>query len=222
MDYHNLSIGQRITLYRKGKQLTATDLAEQVHVSQQLVDAWEHDKRVIQPQYIDDICSVLGVTSSELLRGVKPENETVFNTLGLSDESIEFLKSLQSRNHDHCVPFVETDDEPEDATNLLGIIFPDGSIPVSLEAGWADELRYVINLLLSDSDGKMLLSLIYKFVTVRFENAVVDGKDCFELEYYYDDMNRKTTIPVIYMRYALLQAINRKLEDLRNTVQEEN
>ena len=69
----NETIGNRITKYRKMKGLTQEALAEQLGVSSQAVSKWENDASCPDISLLPKLCSVLGITTDELLTGKSEE-----------------------------------------------------------------------------------------------------------------------------------------------------
>lgn len=69
----NETIGNRITKYRKAKNLTQEALAEQLGVSSQAVSKWENDASCPDISLLPKLCSVLGITTDELLTGKSEE-----------------------------------------------------------------------------------------------------------------------------------------------------
>ena len=69
----NETIGNRITKYRKTKKLTQEGLAEQLGVSSQAVSKWENDLSCPDISLLPKLCSVLGISTDELLMGRSDE-----------------------------------------------------------------------------------------------------------------------------------------------------
>ena len=69
----NETIGNRITQYRKAKNLTQEALAEQLGVSSQAVSKWENDASCPDISLLPKLCAVLGITTDELLTGKSEE-----------------------------------------------------------------------------------------------------------------------------------------------------
>lgn len=65
----NETIGNRITKYRKLKNLTQEALAEQLGISSQAVSKWENDLSCPDISLVPKLCGVLGITTDELLTG---------------------------------------------------------------------------------------------------------------------------------------------------------
>ena len=73
----NESIGSRISKYRKAKSLTQEELANHLGVSAQAVSKWENDASCPDISLLPQLCSILGITSDELLTGKTSEVKLV-------------------------------------------------------------------------------------------------------------------------------------------------
>ena len=69
----NETIGNRIAKFRKAKNLTQEELANQVGVSSQAVSKWENDASCPDISLLPQLCKVLGITTDELLTGKNDE-----------------------------------------------------------------------------------------------------------------------------------------------------
>lgn len=69
----NETIGSRIAKYRKEKGMTQEDLANQMGVSSQAVSKWENDISCPDIAALPKLCTLLGITTDELLSGKKDE-----------------------------------------------------------------------------------------------------------------------------------------------------
>lgn len=65
----NETIGSRICRFRKAKNMTQEELANQVGVSSQAVSKWENDASCPDISLLPALCEVLGVSTDELLTG---------------------------------------------------------------------------------------------------------------------------------------------------------
>lgn len=65
----NETIGNRITKYRKAKNMTQEDLANLMGVSSQAVSKWETDTSCPDISILPQLCKELGITTDELLTG---------------------------------------------------------------------------------------------------------------------------------------------------------
>lgn len=63
------TIGKRIAKYRKEKGMTQEELASRMGVSGQAVSKWETDASCPDISILPQLCSVLGITTDELLTG---------------------------------------------------------------------------------------------------------------------------------------------------------
>jgi len=73
----NETIGNRIAKFRKAKNLTQEELANQVGVSSQAVSKWENDASCPDISLLPQLCKVLGITTDELLTGKNDEVKLV-------------------------------------------------------------------------------------------------------------------------------------------------
>ncbi len=64
-----MTIGKRIALYRRQKNLTQEDLANALGVSPQAVSKWENDQTCPDISLLPALAKLLGVTTDELLSG---------------------------------------------------------------------------------------------------------------------------------------------------------
>ena len=67
MDYKK--IGAFILLERKAKNLTQTELAEKIFVSEKTISKWENGKGVPDTETLPKLCDALNITINELLSG---------------------------------------------------------------------------------------------------------------------------------------------------------
>ncbi len=63
------TIGNRISKYRKEKNLTQEGLAEKLGISAQAVSKWENDASCPDITLLPQLCKELGITTDELLTG---------------------------------------------------------------------------------------------------------------------------------------------------------
>ena len=73
----NESIGNRISKYRKMKNLTQEALANLMGVSSQAVSKWETDASCPDIAALPQLCKILGITADELLTGNSNEVKLV-------------------------------------------------------------------------------------------------------------------------------------------------
>ncbi len=88
----NMTIGKRIALHRRGKNLRQDDLAQALGVSAQAVSKWENDIACPDITLLPQLASILGVTVDELLSG-KQEPITVL----VPEEERKDLKDMVLR-----------------------------------------------------------------------------------------------------------------------------
>lgn len=85
-----MSLGERLLDLRKSKHLSQEELADKLNVTRQTISKWETDQSTPDLDKIMPLCKLYGISSDELLTGVKEENhileskeETKKNKLGL-------------------------------------------------------------------------------------------------------------------------------------------
>ena len=70
-----MTLGERIYALRTERNLSQTDLAEQLDVSRQSVSKWETDASVPDLDKLVKLCDLFGVTMDELVRGTACREE---------------------------------------------------------------------------------------------------------------------------------------------------
>lgn len=65
----NETIGNRIARYRKAKGMTQEELATKLGVSSQAVSKWENAASCPDISLLPELCSILGISTDELLTG---------------------------------------------------------------------------------------------------------------------------------------------------------
>lgn len=227
--YKDLTIGQRLAAYRKKKGFTQEEFGEKLLVSQKLVAAWEIDKRPIKLEYVDDICKILEITTSELLRGKNECFQTACDQLGLSDSAIQYLVETKSHEDDYQESFI---DKAEDFTQNHGKLSGIPSDAPYVDGCKSDEIMFIINWLLSHSSGHKLLSSIAKYVLVDSSQCLLYdyNADCESIYPYIecDEIYYKKRIgeglvgvdPAI-LRYALIATINNEIDRIRDEIGKE-
>ena len=73
----DMTLGKRISMYRKEKALTQEALAEALNISPQAVSKWENDQTCPDIQLLPTLSKILGVTVDELLSGKKEAEPAV-------------------------------------------------------------------------------------------------------------------------------------------------
>lgn len=68
-----MSLGQRLLELRKSKQLSQEEVADKLGVTRQTVSKWETDQSTLNFDKIVPLCELYGITSDELLTGIKKE-----------------------------------------------------------------------------------------------------------------------------------------------------
>lgn len=95
------TIGNRIKALREIKGKTQAEVAEALHVKRQTVDQWENGTRDLKTQYTIDLAVFFDVSCDEILRGVKAENISINQKIGLSDRAVEIMESVFRPNSDY-------------------------------------------------------------------------------------------------------------------------
>lgn len=63
------TIGKFIAACRKDKELTQTQLAEKLNITNRAVSKWETGKSIPDASIMLDLCKILGISVNELLSG---------------------------------------------------------------------------------------------------------------------------------------------------------
>lgn len=82
----------------KEQKLSQRALAAKLGITFQAVSTWCSGKNYPECDMLLKIASYFGVSTDYLLTGIKPENQSAHDALGLSDEAIESLKFLRADN----------------------------------------------------------------------------------------------------------------------------
>jgi len=70
-----MSLGERLLELRKSKHLSQEELAYKLDVTRQTISKWETDQSTPDFDKIMPLCELYGITSDELLTGLKKEEE---------------------------------------------------------------------------------------------------------------------------------------------------
>lgn len=74
-----MSLGERLLELRKSKHLSQEELAFKLDVTRQTISKWETDQSTPDFDKIMPLCELYGITSDELLTGLKKEEEVKVN-----------------------------------------------------------------------------------------------------------------------------------------------
>lgn len=89
-------IGKFIAELRKGKNLTQSELAEKLGITDRAVSKWENGRGLPDLSLIKDLCDQLGITVDELLCGERKTSEggdeAIISLLNYSSETIKKYK----------------------------------------------------------------------------------------------------------------------------------
>lgn len=92
MNYES-EIGERLASLRKSRNLTQNGLANLLFIQRGQIAKWEAGESVPKVEYVIKYADFFNTTCDYILRGISPENCTVMQEIGLSEESINYLKS---------------------------------------------------------------------------------------------------------------------------------
>ena len=216
--YDMSSVGGRLKFFREKAKLTQLELGKEVHASRQLVAQWERNERDSYIGCIDDICKTLQIDAGILLYGVSNENQTVYEQLGLSNDSIEFLKKV---NANKDVPFTDAIYNAD----FVGMV--DG------EGNSNSLIIKTLNLILSTNCGYDMLQAIGNFCFGDFDKGfpVFDNEtpvnkiapvDSFgdpipaeSIRFNVNGIREGCNISMDLMKFALIKAIENYVSQLR-------
>lgn len=93
------SIGLRIAKLREERGLSQKQLADELEkiglkVRRETVTQWENGSRDLKTEYTVKLADFFGVTCDFILRGIESENVQIAKETGLTNKSIENLKTL--------------------------------------------------------------------------------------------------------------------------------
>ncbi|MCI9675584.1 MAG: helix-turn-helix transcriptional regulator [Lachnospiraceae bacterium] len=91
-------IGQFIVQCRREKELTQTQLAEKLNITDRAISKWERGKSMPDSSIMLELCGILGITVNELLSGEKVNMENVDTFQKKADENLIELKKKDENN----------------------------------------------------------------------------------------------------------------------------
>ena len=96
-----IEIGERIRNEREKKGLTQTALADKlkdlnIPISRQKIAKWETGIQAMQAEEIIEVANFFDVDCDYFIRGIKSDNVKTAKTTGLSNDTIEALKSFNT------------------------------------------------------------------------------------------------------------------------------
>lgn len=101
-----IKIGKFISEVRKGKNLTQVDLGNLLRVSDKAVSKWECGKCLPDSSLFEDICNILDISMTELLKGEYIERDKLEDesnkTINLLLYNMEKLKKNQALSGAIC------------------------------------------------------------------------------------------------------------------------
>lgn len=95
------TIGERIFKLRSEKGISQAELAKVLYVTREAVALWEGDRRDLKTNYTIMIANYFEVTCDYILRGISAENTDINNSIGLSNDCIEALRSINDHQKTH-------------------------------------------------------------------------------------------------------------------------
>ena len=101
------AIGKRIADLREKKKLTQEKLGKILFTNRSNINNYEHGKGDISIELIMALSDIFDISTDYILTEVPPENRTVAADLGLSNNSIEYLKMDNAHIH-NCLNFILT------------------------------------------------------------------------------------------------------------------
>lgn len=84
-----MMIGEKLLELRKKKGLSQEEVAQELNVSRQTISKWETDQSTPDFDKIIPICELYNITTDELLRGIKKEDDVVIDTMVNEVERID-------------------------------------------------------------------------------------------------------------------------------------
>ena len=81
-----MNLGERILSFRKSKGYSQEDIANKLNVSRQTVSKWETNSSMPEADKIVPLCELFGITTDELLIGVRPKDEGKINKIDVNLE----------------------------------------------------------------------------------------------------------------------------------------
>lgn len=82
-------IGEKLLELRKKKGLSQEEVAQELNVSRQTISKWETDQSTPDFDKIIPICELYNITTDELLRGIKKEDDVGIDTMVNEVEKID-------------------------------------------------------------------------------------------------------------------------------------
>ena len=139
------TIGIRIALLRKQKELRQEDLAEMLQVSPQAVSKWENDQSCPDILLLPKLAKILGVSVDMLLTGEQEDQATV-----------RFLAPEERKDIRNMLLRIEVDSSIGDK---IRVNLPIGLIQIALETGMSMP-QISGNSMLKDIDFGQILELV--------------------------------------------------------------
>ncbi len=90
-------IGKRISDCREDMDLTMEELATIMDVGQATINRWESNKTEPNATQIGKLSKVFNTSCDYIITGIETKDRTIYDEIGLTTESIDRLKSKQSK-----------------------------------------------------------------------------------------------------------------------------
>ena len=97
-----MTLGERLLAYRNGINLSQEKLAEKIGVTRQTISKWETNQSVPDFDKILPLCEVLGITTEELIKGEKENNNSKLEEIKQEKENAK-NEYIQKRNKKKAV-----------------------------------------------------------------------------------------------------------------------
>lgn len=224
VDCSDYAIGKRIKQLRNqykpnGKHLSQEQFAKKLGYSREQVAKWETGKQSLLPDQLNAIATFFGVSIDKLVTDTDSENRSIATTIGLSDDSIEFLKRI---NANRDVSFLDSVYN----TDFVGMVDGEGNSNMLI--------LKTLNLILSTNCGSDLLQAIGNFCFGDFDKgfpvfddetpvktiAPVDSFGDFipadSIKFDVNGIREGCKISLDLLKFALLKAVENYISVLRD------
>ena len=138
------SIGQTIAQKRKAKNMTQSQLAEKLNISNKAISKWENGKCMPDYSIIEQLCSELDITLNELISG-KTEPET-----NNEKQLLDLFRKIQ-----------ELEKQKNMMLGLFLIVMGIALMALSHTFSGSDVQDFLSGALLGISVGEMLIGIYY-------------------------------------------------------------
>lgn len=226
------TVGRRIRQARKKKGFSQVEFAEKLgQVPRSVISEWENESKKSYMKYVDEICEVLEIDKMWLLTGIDSTNQAVAD-LGLTNESLAFLKALAAAEGDKPFPIRWVDGYApgeelygtSPAKNFIG--------DYNVESIYPAEVLQLLNWLLSRTEGRELLSMMYAYLFIDEINSWLSVRSpdyqtekalfpIYAFDVILQDKNHQTLIEPELLFYAMKSIVDAKLDGIRKRIMKE-